>query len=210
MLPTQQRLEHYLSLPLVHSAREMLRGRLPANLTYHVSSHTDDVLTEVVGFATADGLNPREIELLAIAAAFHDLGFIEKMSGNEVIGARMAGEAMRQAGGFSAEEVREVETMIRDTEVKMLPTGPRQVPTTKLARYLCDADVSNLGRADFFEKAELVRREVNVARDERFFTNLRKFVAGHEWYTAAAKAARTKGKADNIAALDRIIKERAW
>jgi len=200
----------YRDHPLVNRGREILRTRLPSNLTYHTPSHTDDVLQEATAFGKADRLTEREIELLVVGAAFHDVGFIEKMSGNEVVGARMAGEAMRALGGYSAEEIALVETMIRDTEVKLLPSGPRQVPTTKLSHYLCDADVSNLGRPDFLEKAELVRREVNVPRNEAFFVNLRRFVGGHEWYTPAAKAARAAGKAANLAALDQIIKEKRW
>lgn len=196
-------------LPAVKAGLRLL-AKLPAALTYHVASHTDDVLAEVLAFAVADDLSPRECELLAVAAAFHDTGFIEKMTGNEAIGARFAGEAMSRCGGYSAAETALVETMIRDTEVKLLPGGPRQVPTTKLSQYICDGDVSNLGRPDFFEKAELVRREINVPRDEVFFTNLRKFIGGHEWYTPAAKAARTAGKAANIAALDMLIKNKAW
>lgn len=199
-----------LKLDLVVEALERLRTGLPAGLFYHTPEHTEDVMREVDGFSSADGLGARQRELLVVSAAYHDLGFVERFRGNESVGAHMAGEAMRRVGRYSPEEIALVETMIRDTEVKFLERGPRQVPSTELSKYLCDADVSNLGRADFLEKAELVRREVNVPRDESFFTNLRKFVAGHEWYTPAAKAARTKGKADNIAALDRIIKERAW
>jgi hypothetical protein len=117
---------------------------------------------------------------------------------------------MRLDGGYSGDEIALVETMIRDTEVKFLPEGPRQVPTTELSKYLCDADVSNLGRPDFLEKAELVRREVHVPRDEVFFTSLRKFVGSHDWYTPAARAARAEGKAENLSALDQIIRERRW
>jgi hypothetical protein len=100
--------------------------------------------------------------------------------------------------------------MIRDTEVKLLPEGPRQVPTTELSKYLCDADVSNLGRPDFFEKAELVRRELNLPRSEQTARNLRAFIGGHRWYTPAAVATRTEGKSANISALDRLIIDRAW
>jgi len=199
-----------LKLDVVVQALHRLRTGLPPGLFYHTPEHTADVIAEVARFSSADSLGARERELLVVGAAYHDLGFIERIRGNESIGAQLAGAAMRAVGRYSPEEIAAVETMIRDTEVKFLDRGPRQVPTTELSKYLCDADVSNLGRADFLEKAELVRREVNVPRDESFFTNLRKFVAGHEWYTPAAKAARTKGKADNIAALDRILKERAW
>lgn len=195
---------------LVDEALGRLRRDLPSNLTYHTVEHTEDVIREVLSFSASDGLSARARELLVIGAAYHDLGFVEQPRVNEAIGARMAGEAMGRVGGYTSDEIDLVERMIRDTEVKFLAGGPRQVPTTELSKYLCDADVSNLGRADFLEKAELVRREVNLMRDESFFTNLRKFVAGHDWHTPAAKAARTRGKADNIAALDRIIKERAW
>jgi predicted metal-dependent HD superfamily phosphohydrolase len=198
------------SHPLIAYALARLERELPSSLTYHTRYHTEDVLAEVTSFAECDRLSSQDIELLRVGAAFHDLGFVERISGNESIGARLASEEMQRSGVFSAAEVEAVETMIRDTEVKFLPTGPRQVPTTELSKYLCDADVSNLGRPDFLAKAELVRREINVPRDEVFFTNLRRFIGGHEWYTPAAQATRTQGKVDNLAALDRILRERLW
>lgn len=200
---------YYVELPIVRAALDLLAG-LPLSLTYHTRDHTLDVLREAIAFAVADNVSGRASELLSIGAAYHDLGFIEQRSRNEEIGARLAGEAMIRAGGYTAEEIVLVETMIRDTELKILPEGPRQVPTTELSKYLCDADVSNLGRPDFFEKAELVRRELELPRSEQTARNLRAFIGAHRWYTPAAEAARAEGKAANIAALDRLIRDRAW
>ena len=150
------------ALPIVADALTRLGKGLPSSLCYHSASHTEDVLQEALLFGLHDKLEPRALELIGVAAAYHDLGFLERSTDNETIGARLAGEAMDRFGGFSPDEQQLIKQAILDTQVKMTPEGPRQISNSWLSNYLLDADVSNLGRADFFEKAELVRRELGL------------------------------------------------
>lgn len=196
-------------LPLIRTALTE-QQQLPATLHYHVPAHIVDVLDEVLLFGGTDGLTARDLELLALGAAFHDYGFLHRLKDNEVVGAAAAVAAMRGAGGYSADEISGVETMILDTKVHLSPAGPRQIPTTSLSGYLCDADVSNLGRDDFLEKAELVRREVGAEKDRTFFENLRTFLRAHRWHTPAGRALRQAGKDRNLARLDKMLASSHW
>lgn len=134
---------------------------------------------------------------------FHDIGFIERGQENEGLGAQFATSAMKLEGGFSAEEIELVSTMILDTQVRFSTTGVRQIPTTELSKYLCDADVSNLGRDDFFEKAEAVRLEIGATDALVFGQGLKKFHASHIWYSPAAKELRQAQKDANARELER-------
>src|SRR5262249_21744403 len=160
-------------------------------------AHTDDVLSEVVLFALEDGLGERDIHLLAVAAAYHDMGFVVVRRENEPVGARRAVRAMKQAGGYTDEEIAKVRRASLDTQIHLMTEGPRQMPTQEFSKYLLDADVSNLGRDDFFEKAELVRKESKGVDRRAFLTQLIVFVTAHRWYTKAAKKLRQTKKREN-------------
>ncbi len=197
-------LAHLIALPLVQEALTLLDKALPDNLSYHTKGHTLEVLRESIRFAVTEGLSERELELLAIAAAFHDTGFIKSPVANELISAEFAREALQRAGGFSTREIQLVEQMILDTKLVELPAGPQQIPSTKLSRYLLDADLSNLGRDDFFDKSELLRQELGV--EERSFRSrsLQVFTA-HLWLTQAAHALGQKKKEENLLLLRSIV-----
>jgi len=194
----EEMLAHARGLPLVQEALRRLREGLPPSLLYHSARHTEDVLEQVLLFALTDGLTLRECELLAIAAAYHDIGFLVRVSENEVLGAATAEEAMLKEGGFSSGELAEVKTAILDTQVRITAGGPRQVSTSKLSNYLLDADVSNLGRDDFFDKAELVRKENGVTDQATFLKGLRVFLDAHRWYSPAGQRLRAQGKRKNV------------
>lgn len=193
--------------PVIAAAfKRLARDLLPA-VCYHVLSHSEDVLGEALLFAQEDKIPERELTLLAVAAAYHDIGFTMQMVENEELGAEEARRALLADGGFTAAEIETVVQAIRDTRVQSTAAGPRQLPTVSIAKYLIDADVSNLGREDFFEKAELVRAEMGAKNRPRFYRELLTFIESQQWYSAAAAAQRQAGKARNVALLrERLAK----
>lgn len=190
--------------PIFREALALLAEKLPKELSYHAYSHTEDVLSETLRFALTDQLPSRDIELLALAATFHDLGFIKSPVLNEPIGAAAAKEAMVKDGGYSAEEIALVERMILDTALVDTGNGPRQIPSTDLSRYLLDADLSNFGRDDFFDKGELQRQELG-ADQEIFRRNSLSLLNSHRWLTNAARSLRQKKKEQNLALLKSMV-----
>jgi|LauGreDrversion4_2_1035121.scaffolds.fasta_scaffold16166_5 predicted metal-dependent HD superfamily phosphohydrolase len=193
--------------PIVQETLELLARDLPDSLLYHALSHTEDVLDEALRFGSIDRLNPRELELLAIAAACHDVGFISTTSSNEPLGAAFARERMEGTGGYSTEEIELVERMILDTALIITEDAPRQSPSTKLSGYLLDADLSNLGRDDFFEKCELLRNELGEDND-LFGKKTLALLTAHQWHTAAARALRQERKELNIRTLQSMIRSK--
>lgn len=200
-------LEKLRALPIIAEALTLLREKLPKNLRYHIAEHTDDVMNEAINFALADGLSDRPLELLAIGAAYHDLGFIETEIENEAIGARMAMAAMRRFGGYSEPEIQIVGQMIQATKVIVDERGPHHRPLNEISKFLIDADVSNFGRDDFFTKADLVREESGISDRRSFFISLLKFLENHQWYSDAARRSRGGKKLENIATLKRMLDE---
>ena len=191
-------------LPVVRRTLELLKEQLPKELHYHSAPHTDDVLSESLRFALTDKIPPRDIELLAIAAACHDVGFIKSPVMNESLGAEHARLEMTKAGGYTEEEIALVERMILDTALVETAVGPKQIPSTNLSRYLLDADLSNFGRDDFFDKGELQRKELGVDQ-EIFRKNSFTLLNAHRWLTNAAMKLRQSKKEQNLGLLKSMV-----
>ena len=188
---------------IIASILDRLSEELPNDLHYHAAPHTFDVFSEAIRFSILDDLDQNDVELLAIAAAYHDAGYLESPIDNEHIGAEMAKRAM-QAHSYKESQIELVRGMILDTKLVKTESGYRQVARSELSKYLLDADLSNLGRDDFFQKAELQRREVAFDRP-LFYQQLLHFLSIHNWQTEIAKQLRNIQKQANIQQLKRML-----
>lgn len=187
--------------PAVRDGLSLLQSSLPSNLLYHTHAHTVDVLEATLNYANEDRIGNREIELLAIAAVYHDAGFLDKKHDNEILGADRAAAAMKSLGCYSEMEIAQVRSLILDTIVKQTPAGPRQIPSTELSKYLLDGDMTNLGREDFFEKGHLLQRELGIDSETDFLKNSLEIMVAHQWHSEPAIRLRTAQKEANLKVL---------
>ena len=190
--------------PIIKDILDHLRANLPENLHYHSIQHTEDVLREAIVFSIHDGLEKEEIELLAIGAAYHDAGFMETEFNNEKIGAQMAEDAMRKYNGYSENDISCVKDMILDTKLVPTTKGLKQIARSKLSKYLLDADLSNFGRDDFFEKGSLHRKEAGLD-EETYLTRSFELLRNHAWLTQAAESLRENTKQQNLKELSKLL-----
>lgn len=202
--PHRAVLAKFMATPIIRSVLELLEKSLSPDLTYHSHHHTREVLEEVLRFGVHDGLKERELWLLAVAAAFHDTGFLRQRFHNEQVGASLAVESMKADSDFQSKEIELVHQMILDTRLNLKPSLRLQEPHTYLSPYLLDADLGNFGRDDFFEKGELERRERGVD-DSEFLSDVLALLLRHDWLTPAAKSLRSEGKRKNIETIRRML-----
>ncbi|MFN8388741.1 MAG: HD domain-containing protein [Bdellovibrionota bacterium] len=195
-------IERMRAIPVIHEILEQLSAKLPSNLRYHSAEHTMDVFSEAMYFAYTDQLSARDVELLAVAAAFHDAGFLVRSDNNEPVGAEMAVAAMRKAGEYAPEEIELVRTMILDTQLLQNGKGYSERPSSHLSRYLLDADLSNLGREDFMDKMSLLGQEFGVNGEKQMAESFQ-LLKNHCWLTPAGKSLREAQKASNVESLRR-------
>lgn len=188
----------YYNFPVIQEALKLLREQLSPEYHYHSYLHTLEVMRDGITYCILDGVSKRETFLLAIAAAFHDIGFIQGPSLHEERGKDLVQRSMRRHGGFTDEECELVGQMILDTRVG--PVTYWSNPSSFLSGYLMDADVSNLGKEDFYVKTKLLALELG-ADQESFLTQALKFLEGHRFFTFAAKQLRHQKKLSNIHAL---------
>ena len=194
MLPDAERAIAY--------ARARLAAELPAALGYHGLAHTeDDVVPAALRLADAEGVSGRSLELLAVAAWFHDLGYVEQYFDNETFVVSLAEEVL-PGMGFSTADVATVTAVIWATK---LP----QTPTCRLGEIMADADLDVLGRPDFLSLNMALRTELAVHgrtwADHEWLESQRRFVAEHRYFTETARRRNDPGKVANLAALDRLL-----
>lgn len=209
------------SRPVIRRAFERLETDLPVWLRYHAPAHTDRVFRYAILLALADKLPSREIELLGIAASYHDLGYVEdRNSPHEEVGAEMVASAM-QDGGYSKNEIEIVQNAIIDTKLWPCDDGItlEQCPKTKIGKYVADADLSNFGMSDFLEQSRLVFQEQQFERkgaerrlddagvDELmpYLEAVNRFFTNHHWHTGAAKRIFGPVKTKNAKSLKKAM-----
>ena len=187
-----------------------LRRELPGALHYHGAHHTlTDVVPAVERLCDGEGIRGKDRDILLAAALFHDTGFIEAYNANEPIGARIAADTL-PLYGFSHAEVLKVRSLILATEMREVDGVWRQVPgEDPLKRILCDADLDNLGRTDFFQVSDSLRRELSEQGTEfselEWLTRQVLFASQQEWFTDSQRTARQAGKEANLASLRKAL-----
>jgi len=174
---------------------DKLNTELPDNLYYHVTSHTLDVYHRVQYLGKQEGLSDSEIDLLRVAALFHDVGFIEQYNKNEPIGARIAGEMLPEYD-FTPEEIEEIQKMIMATEM------PHK-PHTLVEKIIADADMDNLGRDDFYIQTEYLRLELKLngiefSPRQWYGENLPKLLEAFSYFTKTAQKDREPFKQKHL------------
>lgn len=160
------------------------RNGIESDNIYHNFTHTAEVVKVACEIADASGVSPEDLEILQIAAWFHDLGYLEKCEGHEQISKDIA-EKFLQKQNFPSEKIERVKSLIEATKL------PRQ-PKNFLEEIICDADLYHLGTNDFEAKGDVLRKELELKglaeySDRKWLKHNLKFFEMHKFYTPYAK-----------------------
>lgn len=191
------------SLPLsLASLSGRLKRELDTKLVYHSYFHTIDVIDQAIKLGSNAQLCDRDLEIITVAALYHDAGFLKQHHDNEPIGAAMAESAMRVVGDYSNSEIGLVSQMILDTKLIMHECA--QNSNTRLSPYLLDADLSNLGRTVFWRQTEAVAAEIGINFD-KFMPITRGLMERHNWQSDSARKLYGEQKEKNVKELEMAI-----
>lgn len=173
---------NYLMIPLEH-------------MYYHHYDHALSVMERSIYLATMEWCSGEEIEMLAIAALFHDTGFVIQYENNEPFWAKIAKNYL-QTILYPQDKIDIIEKII-------LVTDPKKTPNTLLEKIIKDADMDNLGRDDFFDISERLKHEretiknIKIKDPEWHHASL-DVVEWHKFYTGTQIAERSKKLKENI------------
>ena len=173
------------------------------DMYYHQYSHTLDVLERAVYLGYKENLSKEDIELLELAALFHDTGFIVQYEHNEPIWAKFASNFLKTYL-YPNDKIATIERIILATDPNYLE------PKDIFEKIIKDADVDNLGRDDFFEQGSRVKSEVEVLRnikikDPEWHHAMLDVLYKNKFYTKTQIEERQQKKEANIALLESKI-----
>ena len=179
-----------------------LEKELPPNLYYHGLSHTrDEVIPAVDQLSEMENVEANARLMLRTAALFHDLGYVERIEGHEIVSARIARQVL-PGFGYTTQQINLVCSLIMATRM------PR-TPQTLLEEILADADLDNLGCADFMQRSLDLRKEWGTLgrqwTDQEWFIRQLEFLTEHRYFTAAARQLRDGQKRENMEQLRSVL-----
>jgi predicted metal-dependent HD superfamily phosphohydrolase len=141
---------------LEKEARDYVMDRIPAPdetaLYYHDIHHTKQVVKTAREMGDASGLTDRQLELLTVAAWFHDLGYLNDRAHYAEASAAEARQFL-QARNVPDKRIAKVEAAIRATQTN--------TPQTLLDELLIDADRAYLAGDSLMADLEHRRKEHN-------------------------------------------------
>ena len=176
---------------------DKLRTDLPAHLLYHSLDHTLDVYQRAEAIATAENVTGKALDLILVAALYHDSGYLRGRKGHEEHSCAIVQETL-PAYGYTAQEIAEICKLIMATQIP-------QRPESLSAQILCDADLDYLGRDDFEEKAHNLYLEMHaegLISNEADWDKLQlNFLMQHHYFTRTSVQSRNAAKENNINAL---------
>jgi predicted metal-dependent HD superfamily phosphohydrolase len=165
-------------------ALSILYEKISQEHVYHDINHTQEVISSCETIGKAVNLSSEELEIVQIAASFHDVGYVVKSNGHEEISAEIAREFLAHEN-YPADKIEKVISCILATQV---PQNPKNV----LEEVICDADLSHLGKKNFINRNDLFRIEFehHFGRSLTEFEWLIKsidFISTHKFFTDYAK-----------------------
>lgn len=167
-----------------------LKNELSPNLFYHGYHHTLDVQDACRKIAIAEDIPADDKQLLRVAAAIHDAGFIYIYKDHEEKGCEMAKEAL-PSFGFTEAQIDTICGMIMATKIP-------QTPHNKLEEIIADADLDYLGREDVYPIAQTLFEELKLfanIHDEDTWNKIQiNFLKGHHYFTVYSIEKRNPGK----------------
>jgi predicted metal-dependent HD superfamily phosphohydrolase len=180
----------------------LFRAKKPDWARFHNFEHAKAVAKACREIGTASRLSPEDLEVVTLAAWFHDVGYLECGEGHEEKSAEMAASFLRK-NRYPEEKITQVVQCIRSTK---LP----QRPNNLMEQVLCDADIAHLASKNFPVLTRLIRVEIEHRRGRRFndvewLTMNFDFVSRHRYHTEYARASFAVQLERNVAALKKEL-----
>ena len=156
-----------------------LDKELPNDLFYHGLHHTKGMYQSAIEIAEQENIEGNDLNLVRVAALFHDSGFTSTYENHEEAGCAIVKTELPRFG-YSSKEIETVCAMIMATKVP-------QTAKTDLEKVICDADLDYLGTDKFERIGNTLLEELNgrgAGLDEIKWNELQvNFLKNHKFYT---------------------------
>ncbi len=173
----------------------------PSNHIYHNMDHIQNVVKYATEIGKACQLSRSQLQVLKIAAWFHDIGHITIWEGHEERSAKIAKEYLTKIS-YPINKIDMVCKLI-------LATKLHHPPQNLLEEIIKDADLNYLGSDNFINRSELLKSEIE-ARENRKINYLNwlkiniEFLTVHRFFTDYAIKNFDKIKSENLIKLKKL------
>ncbi|MCK5105544.1 MAG: HD domain-containing protein [Cyclobacteriaceae bacterium] len=193
--------------PLLRKTKEYVAGFIAENFTekicYHNIDHTLEVVEAVEIIGKHCNISKEDMEAVIIAAWFHDTGYFLGCENHEEASANIAKQFLFDEN-VDPNIINKVANCILSTKIP-------QTPKNTLEKIICDADLFHLASEKFFNKSELLWRELTLHNHkitpECWLNKSKEFVEAHEYHTTFGKEILLPKMEKNLALLKLKIKE---
>ncbi len=174
---------------------DFFRKNIKDEYVFHEILHTRQVVDAVDELCKLMDIPPHKRMLLKIAAWFHDTGYDQGPTEHEQRSAAYARQFM-EAEGFAEADIAFVERCI-------LATNTNNTPKDEYEELLRDADLSHLGKNNYWERCSRLRQELALTRNQimpeaEWVAFEIDFLSRHCFFTKAARALYSEGKARHL------------
>jgi len=181
----------------------LLLLRLEKDLYFHNLSHTVEVVNACFEIGTESGLSPEEINILCIAAWFHDTGYCNTYKNHEAESINIASVFLKL---LNIEE-----TILEKITGCILATKVPQQPQTILEKIICDADFYHFSRTDYPEHEQALKKEWEIHcqlfyTEEEWNKGNYKMLKDHSYFTFYGQQVLQLRKEENIKRLEQVAK----
>jgi len=164
-------------------------------LLYHNYKHSYNVVEACKEIALASNISDDELEIIQLAAWFHDVGYLKMCEGHEE-------ESVSEIEKFLAQEnypqnqKEQIYACIRATKLEVEPSN-------LLEEIMCDADMKGLSSKSYEERAVLLKTEFAKIKnldltEQEWLEKEIEFLTQHKYHTKYAQLNYNEGKAKNL------------
>ncbi len=185
-------------------ASQYIEENMSKKYVYHDLEHTQNVVRSCKELGEKYFLNEKDMQLLLVAAWFHDLGYVEGPEDHEERGAEKASVFLKDRG-FSDEDILKVKNSIVATKMP-------QSPVDLLGKIICDSDLNHLGKDNYWDRCVKVRQELMMAKnrimqEDEWLDFELGFLEAHNYHTDIAQASWGEKKKEHIKQLYKLKKK---
>jgi len=162
----------------------LLKTHLNGDYRYHDLAHTLSVRDASQELGRRYRMSEEELELLALAALFHDTGFVKTYDNHEDASKSYAADFLSKEN-YPSEKIERIKELIEATRVGVEPEG-------LLGKVLKDADFNNFN-SGYAAKSQALRHEWELFKgvkmtDNEWELNNSDFWNDHKFFTGEGKA----------------------
>jgi predicted metal-dependent HD superfamily phosphohydrolase len=182
---------------------KLLNESLSPKYSYHNLAHTQEVFDGVTELGINSNLPDNDLEIVQVAALFHDTGFTKGYIDHE----NKSIEIMKKflySFNYPEDKIFRVSEIIIMTDMENNPVNLSQ-------KIIRDADILHIGKEDFYSKSLSLKSEwesVNHKKysDSEWIQSSLDFINRTFFYTDYAKLKYEPRRQSNIHVLEKMIK----